>query len=159
MDPAGHPYGGGVKFLPRDLMKLGQLMLNDGTWQGRRILSRDFVARATAPLYHLRNLVYGYLWWGTDYSYKNRTVHAFQALGAGGQVVMVIRELDLVIAIYAGNYSSGRTANRIQQELIPRYILPAVRERGDYKSAPVIAREFVTPYGRSPISGRVSGAR
>jgi CubicO group peptidase (beta-lactamase class C family) len=117
------------------------------------------VARASAPLYHLSNLVYGYLWWGIDYPYKDRSVHAFFAAGSGGQVVMVIRELDLVIAIYAGNYGSGRTAIHIAQELIPRYILPAVRERGDDKSAPVVPREFVTPYGRSPISGRVAGTR
>ena len=38
LDPVGHPYGGGaVQFLPRDFMKLGQLMLNGGTWGGRRI--------------------------------------------------------------------------------------------------------------------------
>ncbi len=54
LDPAGHPYGGGgARLLPRDFMKLGQLMLDGGTWEGHRILSRDFVKRATAPLYHL----------------------------------------------------------------------------------------------------------
>jgi CubicO group peptidase (beta-lactamase class C family) len=156
-DPAGNPYGGGgVQFLPRDFMKLGQLMLNGGTWQGRRILSRDFVARASAPLYHLRNVYYGYLWWGIDYPYKERTVHGFYAGGSGGQGVMVIPELDLVIATYGGNYSSGRSAIHIQQELIPRYILPAVREKGDDDSAPVKEREYVTPYGRSSVSGPVA---
>jgi len=85
LDPAGHPYGGGgAQFLPRDFMKFGQLMLNGGTWQGRRLLSSGFVARASAPLYHLRGIYYGYLWWGIDYPYKNRTVLAFFAGGAGG---------------------------------------------------------------------------
>jgi CubicO group peptidase (beta-lactamase class C family) len=38
LDGAGHPYGGGgVQFLPRDFMKMGQLMLDGGTWQGRRM--------------------------------------------------------------------------------------------------------------------------
>jgi CubicO group peptidase (beta-lactamase class C family) len=159
LDPAGNPYGGGsVQFLPRDFMKLGQLMLNGGTWQGHRILSHDFVARASAPLYHLRNVYYGYLWWGIDYPYKDRTVHAFYAGGAGGQGVMVIPELDLVIATYAGNYSS-RVGLNIQQNLTPRYILPAVREPGDDKSAPVKPREdYVSPYGPSKVSGPVSGA-
>lgn len=159
-DPAGHPYGGGgVQLLPRDFMKLGQLMLNGGTWEGRRILSRDFVARASAPLYHLRGIYYGYLWWGIDYPYKDRTVHAFFAGGAGGQGVMVIPELDLVIATYAGNYGSRSATIDTQQNLTPRYILPAVREPGDGKNAPVIPREdYVTPYGPSPVSGPVSGA-
>ena len=160
LDPAGNPYGGGsVKFLPRDFMKLGQLMRDGGTWQGRRILSREFVARASAPLYHLRNIYYGYLWWGIDYPHKDRTVHAFFAGGAGGQGVMVIPELDLVIATYAGSYSS-RAALIIQQNLAPRYILPAVREPGDDKNAPVIPREdYLSPYGPSKVSGPVSGKR
>lgn len=128
LDFAGNPYGGGgVQFLPRDFMKLGQLMLNGGTWQGQRLLSREFVAKASAPLYPLRDLTYGYLWWGIDYPYKDRTVRAFFAGGAGGQIVMVIPELDLVAAAYGGNYSSRGTFN-FQREYLPRYILPAVRE-------------------------------
>ena len=139
-------------------MKFGQLMLDGGTWQGRRILGRDFVARASAPLYHLRGIQYGYLWWGIDYPYKDRTVHAFFAAGAGGQTVMVIPELDLVIATYAGNYSSQGSINT-SQNLTPRYILPAVREPGDDRNAPVTSREdYVTPYGPSPVSGPVVGA-
>jgi CubicO group peptidase (beta-lactamase class C family) len=131
-------------------------MLDGGTWQGRRILSRDFVARASTPLYHLRGITYGYLWWGIDYPYKDRTVHAFFATGAGGQTVFVVPELYLVVATFAGNYSSKGMGN--MQNLPPRYILPAVREPGDDKNAPVIFREdYVTPYGRSPVSGPVAG--
>lgn len=155
LDPAGNPYGGGgVQFLPRDFMKFGQLMLDGGTWEGRRILGRDFVARASASLYHLRNITYGYLWWGIDYPYKGRTVHAFYAIGAGGQIVTVIPELGLVVATFAGNYSSRGTAET--SHLVPRYILPAVREPGDDPNAPVVPREdYVSPYGRSEVSGPV----
>jgi CubicO group peptidase (beta-lactamase class C family) len=149
MDPAGHPYGGGsVQFLPRDFMKLGQLMLNGGTWQGRRILGADFVARASAPLRNLNKIQYGFLWWSIVYPYKDRTVRAFFAGGNGGQGVMVIPELDLVIATYGGNYAS-RVGLHIQHDFAPNYILPAVREPGDDKNAPVIQRDFVTPYGHS----------
>ncbi|HET9473649.1 MAG TPA: serine hydrolase domain-containing protein [Steroidobacteraceae bacterium] len=156
LDPAGNPYGGGgAMFLPRDFLKFGQLMLNGGTWDGRRILSWEFVEQAAAPLYHLRNVYYGYYWWIEDYPYKNRTVRSYSALGAGGQVVTVVPELDLVVAFYAGNYSS-----RIQRELghiyVPRFILPAVREAGDDKNAPVVEREYTSPYGRSEDGSRVS---
>lgn len=156
LDPSGNPYGGGgVQFLPRDFMKFGQLMLDGGTWEGRRILSPDFVARASAPLYHLRNVTYGYLWWGIDYPYKGRTVHAFYASGAGGQTVTVIPELDLVVATFAGNYSSRGMAETAH--LVPRYVLPAVRQPGDDPNAPVVPREdYVSPYGRSEVSGPVS---
>jgi len=53
-------------------------------------------------------------------------VNAFQALGAGGQNVTVIPDLDLVIASFSGSYF-GRNG-RVTGELIPEYILPAVRE-------------------------------
>jgi CubicO group peptidase (beta-lactamase class C family) len=157
LDPAGHPYGGGsVSLLPRDFIKLGQLMLNGGTWNGRRILSQEFAARASSPLYHLRNIYYGYLWWGEDYPYKNRTVHTFSARGAGGQTVTVIPELDLIVATFAGNFSSRKGMFAASTDPIPRIILPAVREPGDDKNAPVIEREYVTPYGPSKDGSRVS---
>jgi CubicO group peptidase (beta-lactamase class C family) len=148
LDPAGHPYGGGgMNLLLRDFAKLGQLMLNGGTWQGRRIVSQEFAARASSPLYHLRNLYYGYLWWLEDYPYKDRTVRTFSARGAGGQTVTVVPDLDLVVATFAGNFSSRKGMFAASTEPIPRIILPAVREPGDDKSAPVIEREYVTPYG------------
>jgi CubicO group peptidase (beta-lactamase class C family) len=107
-------------------MKFGQLMLNGGTWQGRRILSRDFVARASSPIYNLGSRKYGYLWWVVDYPYKGRKLYAFQALGAGGQNVTVIPDLDLVVASFSGSYFS-RGYGRVTGELIPENILPAVR--------------------------------
>jgi CubicO group peptidase (beta-lactamase class C family) len=151
LDDAGNPYGGGgVKLPPRDLAKLGQLMLDGGTWRGRRVLSRELVARASSPIVALRGIHYGYLWWVIDYPYKDRTVRAYFAGGSGGQGVTVVPELDLVITSIAGNYSSKGTVNT-QQNLVARYLLPAVRQPGDDPSAPVVPREnYVSPYGRSP---------
>lgn len=149
MDPAGQPYGGGgVRLLPRDFLKLAQLMLNGGDWDGHRILGREFAARAASPLHDLRNIQYGYLWWSIEYPYKQRTLRAYFAAGNGGQAAMVIPELDLAIAVMAGNYAD-RTTVTVQQELVPRYVLPAVREAGDDPGAPVTPRDFITPYGNA----------
>jgi CubicO group peptidase (beta-lactamase class C family) len=157
LDRVGHPYGGGgMNLLLRDFAKIGQLMLDGGTWQGRRIVSRQFVTRASSPLYHLRKIDYGYLWWIEDYPYKNRTVRIFSARGSGGQTVTVVPDLDLVVATLAGNYSSRKGMGGASTVPIPRIILPAVREPGDDKNAPVIEREFVSPYGRSTDGSRVS---
>lgn len=159
LDPAGQPYGGGsVNMLPRDFMKLGQLMLNGGTWKGKRILSKDFAKSASSPLYHLRNVYYGYLWWVFDFPYKDRTVRGYWAGGNGGQGVFVFPELDLVIATYGGSFAA-RAGLHIQQEIPVRYILPAVREAGDDATAPVAFNEWATPYGRSPVNGRVTEER
>ena len=151
LDGVGHPYGGGsVRILPRDYLKVGQLMLNGGTWEGRRILGRAFVARASAPLHDLNMIQYGYLWWNISYPYKNRTLRAYFAGGNGGQAIMVVPELDLVIGIFAGNYGD-RVGLHVQEDFVPNYILPAVREVGDDANAPVIERDFRTPYAHPPV--------
>jgi len=147
---ADQPYGGGgMWILPRDFIKLGQLMLDGGVWHGKRILDADFARRAGSPLHDLRGIQYGYLWWNIEYPYKNRKLRAYFAGGNGGQLVMVIPELDLVIATYGGNYAD-RVSFILQQEYVPQYILPAVREAGDDPNQPVQKRDFKTPYGRAP---------
>ena len=126
LTPTGEAYmGGGVRFLPRDFMKLGQLMMNGGTWHGRRIVSAEWAKRATSPLIEFGSQRYGYLWWVMEYPYKGRTIQAFYAGGNGGQVVMGIPALDIVVAFYGGNYSD-RVGFQVQQRLVPDYVLPAV---------------------------------
>jgi CubicO group peptidase (beta-lactamase class C family) len=126
LTPTGDVYmGGGVRFRPRDFMKLGQLMMNGGTWNGARVVSAEWCRRATSPLYRLRGLSYGYLWWVTEYPYKDRKVRAFFAGGNGGQIVLGVPDLDLLIAFYGGNYSDA-TSLVPQRVYVPKYILPAV---------------------------------
>jgi CubicO group peptidase (beta-lactamase class C family) len=126
LTPTGHAYmGGGVRLLPRDFMKLGQLYSNGGKWNAKQLLTPEWCRRATSPLFELAGIHYGYLWWVTDYPYKDRTVRAVFAGGNGGQVVMSIPELDLVIAFYGGNYGDRGTFVP-QREYVPEYILPAI---------------------------------
>lgn len=130
VDRARNPYGGGgMGIMPRDFIKFGQLMLNDGTWKGRRILSREFVDRASSTLARIRGQrAYGLLWWPQELPYRGRTVRGYAALGNGGNVVMVVPELDLVVATNGGSYAS-QGWRFIGGELITNWILPTVQER------------------------------
>ena len=155
LDSTDNPYGGGsVAVRARDFIKFGQLMLNGGTWGGKRILDASYVKAATSPLYHLRNIYYGYYWWIEDYPYKNRTVRAYSARGAGGNLVYVVPELDLIMMTMGGNFSNRR-GGKYLGDLIATSILPAVREASDNPNAPVLPREFKSPYGPSKDGSRV----
>jgi CubicO group peptidase (beta-lactamase class C family) len=131
--PNGEVYlGGGMHFLPRDFMKFAQLMINGGTWDGRRILTRDFVQSAISTETHITDRThgvrkYGYLFWINDYVYKNRKVEAFFLAGNGGQIVMGIPDLDLAMAFYGGSYGDKGTF-LAQDDYVPNFILPAVTE-------------------------------
>lgn len=156
LDTNGRPYGGGsVAIRARDFMKFGQLMLNGGTWNGRRILDASYARAAVAPQYHLRNIYYGYLWWMEYYPYRGRQVLGYSARGAGGNLVFVVPELDLVVTTMGGNYSNRR-GMRYLGNLIARSILPAVREPGDDPNAPVTDLDWTSPYGASADGSRVS---
>ena len=127
LSPTGSAYGGGGHhFRPRDFLKLAQLMLNEGSWQGRRIVSREWARQSTAALRNLSPVqTYGYLWNSVGYPYRGRTLHAFFAAGNGGQIFMGIPELDLAIGFTGGNYSDA--ALLIPQRVyVPEHILPAV---------------------------------
>lgn len=126
LTPTGEAYmGGGGYFVPRDFLKLAQLMVNGGSWNGRRIVSRDWVRQAVAPHSELAGIHYGYLWWVTDMPYQGRTVRAFFAGGNGGQTFVGIPELDLVIGFTGGNYADPALLIP-QRVFVPEHILPAV---------------------------------
>jgi CubicO group peptidase (beta-lactamase class C family) len=118
--------GGGSRFTSRDFMKMAQLMVNRGRWNGRQLVGEDWVRRSTAPLRNLNALQqYGFLWNSVEYDYNGRKIRAFFAGGNGGQVSMGIPDLDLVIAFTGGNYADPVLFTG-QRVYVPRFILPAV---------------------------------
>lgn len=126
LTPTGDWYfGGGAQFELRDFMKMGQLVLNGGTWNGRRVLARAYAEQMTAPLVELQERTYGYSWWSQPMPYRDRQVRVIYAAGNGGQLVMAVPELDLVIAFYSGDFGH-RAALTAQRVYIPEFILPAV---------------------------------
>ena len=130
LSPTGDGYmGGGSQFLPRDFMKLAQLMADDGKWGETRIFSSEWARKSGAALRSLgRVQKYGYLWNSAEYPYRGRTVRAIFAGGNGGQIFMAIPELELVIAFTGGNYADAALFIP-QRVLVPEHILPAVADR------------------------------
>jgi len=127
LTPTGEAYmGGGIYWLPRDFLKLGQLYLDEGVWKGRRILDAGWVEEATRPREHLNEQGYGYSWWVISYPFRDRTVRAFYAGGNGGQMVIVVPELDLAVLVMAGNYSHFASLLKFRDEYVGGYVLRAV---------------------------------
>ncbi|HYF40002.1 MAG TPA: serine hydrolase domain-containing protein [Gemmatimonadales bacterium] len=127
LSPTGEAYGGGGhQFLPRDFLKLPQLMVNEGRWNGRRIMSREWALKSGAALRNLsRTQQYGWLWNSMEYPYRGGKVRGLFAAGNGGQIFMGIPALDLVIGFTGGSYNDP-TLFIPQREFVPEFILPAV---------------------------------
>lgn len=94
----GH-FGGGMFIGTLDHARFGLLMLRDGVWGDRRLLSSQWIAQATRPSPVKPD--YGYLWWlntGRE-AIPAAPESAFWAAGFGGNYVYVDREHDLVVVL------------------------------------------------------------
>jgi CubicO group peptidase (beta-lactamase class C family) len=124
--PTGEGYGGGGLYIRgRDFLKMGQIFLDGGKWRNRKLLDDAWVRDAVSPVEHMFDQGYGYAWWVMPFPYEDRTVQGFYAGGNGGQYVIGVPELDLVIVFFAGNYGQSVT-HLVKTEHVPNYIIRAV---------------------------------
>jgi CubicO group peptidase (beta-lactamase class C family) len=116
--------GGGLRLESRDLLKLGQLYLNGGSWSGKRIVSESWVKSSTAPHAQIDEQTnYGYLWWLKDFKVGERSWSAYFMSGNGGNKVAVFPQLDMVVVIASTNYNS-KGMHEQTERLLTEYILP-----------------------------------
>ena len=113
----------GLRLTTRDMAKIGYLYLHDGMWDGSQIVPKEWVAESTDKQAEVNDTDtwisdrYGYQWWiGTT-----NGLPCFMAFGYDGQHICVIPELDMVVAITAGE--GGITKNYLP--LIDDYLVPA----------------------------------
>ena len=118
--------GGGLGLTSRDLLKLGQLYLNGGVWNGTRVVAEQWVRISTAA--HARvgaGTEYGYLWWLRSFQSGETTFASYLMQGNGGNKVAVFPALDLVVAITSTNYARPGMHEQTDR-LLSDYILPSV---------------------------------
>jgi len=133
--PTGLPdLGGGLFLRTRDMAKVGQLYMDDGRWNGQQIVSGEWVAASTQSYTDLgwsepetRDWQidgYGYQWWIGHFDHGGQVLNSFAALGYGQQLVMVIPDLELVIAVNSHGYDELPNQRNQVYELINRFLLP-----------------------------------
>ena len=94
-----------MRLRPRDMAKIGQLVLAGGRWNDGQIVSKAWIEISTAPkLKAIDDQLYGYLWWLGRSRLNGREIHWIGALGRGGQLIRIVPELDLVVVVTAGYY-------------------------------------------------------
>lgn len=135
LTPTGEGYLGGGAFLhPRDLLKVGQLYLDGGTWRGQRIVDESWIAESTASRIAVTPQTTGYseeefgnyygryedalAWHLGTLSLGDRSVRTFAATGNGGQLLVVAPELGLAMVFTGGNYRQGGIWSQWPQTLV-----------------------------------------
>lgn len=128
-DPDGHYLGGNnMAFTPRELLRFGQLYLNEGSWEGERLLPASWVRRS----WDLRvrspwnGHGYGLGWWGREVAGERVRF----AWGYGGQYLFVVPDLELAVVATTDLDRRRRRwdADRALFRLLREEIIPRVRE-------------------------------
>lgn len=126
----------GLRLRARDMGKLGQVYLDNGRWKGRQVVSPAWVSQAVQPFLpapsprappYVEFSGYGFQWWFDLHRWKGRPLPFRSAIGNGGQRIMMIPELDLVVVIFAGFYDDP-SKNWVPETIVREYILPAITE-------------------------------
>jgi CubicO group peptidase (beta-lactamase class C family) len=102
-DPQGYNFGSeGIYLHPYDMAKIGYLWLNKGQWEGKQIISQEWVENSVKPQFETSNREgYGYGWW-IDTSDQPES---FSASGRGGQRIIVVPAWNVIIATTGGGFS------------------------------------------------------
>lgn len=123
-DPQGRYLGGNnMALTPRQLLRVGEVFLHGGRWEGRQLvpeawIERSWEPRATSPWNGHR---YGYLWWTETWG--GRTARF--AWGYGGQYLVIVPSLDLVAVVTSSLSGARRGHTRRLRDFFDDYLIPA----------------------------------
>ncbi|MEQ9307858.1 MAG: serine hydrolase [Balneolaceae bacterium] len=129
-DPQGNYMGGNnLALKPTDMLKIGQMLIDDGKFDGQQIISHDWIINSfkTYTYSNYNPYGYGYHWWNT----KTGDYTTFFAWGHGGQYIMMVPELDAVVIMTSSvtNASRRRTYKRPVFYLLEEHIIPFLEKR------------------------------
>lgn len=105
----------GLRMRPRDMAKIGHMVVDHGKWRGRQIVPADWIATSLQPRISTGypGLQYGYQWWTGTVDWQGKKLQWAGAFGNGGQRLFVVPDLDMTVVITAGAYDDPQIAPRV----------------------------------------------
>jgi CubicO group peptidase (beta-lactamase class C family) len=120
---------GDLHIRPRDMAKIGYLFINGGQWQQNQVVSQDWIDDAIQQRVNLPDLGwahgYGYQWWFQTFRVDGVSLNSFRAEGWGGQLIIMIPDLNMVVVFTGANYV--RSPNPDLPTMMEAHILLSAR--------------------------------
>ncbi len=125
-DYYGQPHAAsGLRLRPRDVARIGQLVVDRGAWRGRQIVPASWIEQATSRQAEAQfGCGYGYQWWLCPLGSGLRLI---EAAGWGGQELLILPDERIVLVVNAGLYGD-REAYQRAFKLLEETILPAIEQ-------------------------------
>ena len=118
---------GGLRMNTLDLAKFGQLYKNNGVWNGKTIVNKDWIKKSFTNYFSGNPDFegYGYLFWRKVYTIGNKSFETYQSSGNGGNKIIMFTELPIVMVITAKAYNKPYAHSQVDK-IVQEYLLPAV---------------------------------
>ena len=109
----------GLRLRPRDMAKLGRLVLNHGKWNGRQVVPAVWIGEMLRPRIAtgVDDTRYAYQWWRGSVNWHGSPLPWCAAWGNGSQRIFVVPDLDLTVVFTAGAYGDPKAVRQVQQYL------------------------------------------
>lgn len=106
------------------MAKIGELILNNGQWNSKQIVSEQWIKESTSAQVRLANMDYGFLWWNIPFKIGQQDLLAKLATGNGGQYIMIFPRLKLVAVFTGGAFNSE--ADKLPFAIMNDIFLPSL---------------------------------
>jgi CubicO group peptidase (beta-lactamase class C family) len=110
---------GNLSITARDMAAIGELMLNGGTVNGKRLVSQAWIARSVKNQVSISDSdpyadFYGYMWYTKAEPFRNGTIDVHFASGNGGNKIYIVPSLHMVVGITSSAYNTNYGQRRSQ---------------------------------------------
>lgn len=109
---------------PRELAKIGQLVLHQGKYNNKQIVPKNWIKDINTAKTQITGIDYTYLWWKLPFAKDGKPVDVTCATGNGGQYIMIFPEYDMTVIFTGGAYNSPD--DKLPFSVVGRIILPSV---------------------------------
>lgn len=117
---------GSLQLSSLDFAKYGQLYKNNGTWNGKQILSQEWVAKSLSHQMTItENEFYGYLFWNKTYKIDGKDYEVYYSSGNGGNRIFIFKEQPIVIVITSTAYNTPYGEKQVEK-MMQDYLIPSI---------------------------------
>ena len=116
-----------ASFTSRDMIKLGQLFVNDGQWNGEQLISKQYLANIDAGKnqptedWIPKEFLYNYFWYQTDMKVGGKTYKTKFAWGGGEQYILTFKQLDLVV-VFTASSRQNESIKFTEERILPAFV-------------------------------------
>lgn len=117
---------GGIRLRSLDFAKFGQLYKNQGLWEGKQILTRDWVTKSLSRHMTIsENEYYGYLFWNKTYKAGGKDYEVYYSSGNGGNKIFMFKDSPIVIVITSTAYNKPYGHSQVDK-IMQDFLIPAI---------------------------------